>query len=275
MEKQTIAFIGAGNITRSLVAGLINNGFSADNIWTSDPNPPKLEFFHNTFSIHVTHDNTEAAAKADVIILAVKPKHLFQVCTQLREISLKKTPLIISVATGVTTVMLTKWLGNKLAIVRAMPNIPASVGAGATGLFANKQATDTQKDLAEEIFRAVGLALWVADEAQIDIVIAVSGSGPAYFFLVMEAMQESAQAMGLPEDVVRLLVSQTALGASKMAMEASQEVAELRAAVTSPNGTTECAIAVLEKGNIRKLFTQALAAAAQRSKELAQQLDQQ
>ncbi len=180
-------------------------------------------------------------------------------------------PLVISIAAGIRTPDLARWLGADTAIVRAMPNTPALVQSGATGLFANAHVRDQQRDLAETILRAVGLTLWVEQEDQLDLVTALSGSGPAYFFLVMEALQEAASKLGLPAETARLLALQTAFGASRMALESDEDAAALRQRVTSPGGTTEQALRVLEEGGLRNLMEQALTAAARRSRELADQ----
>ncbi len=273
MTNPTIAFIGGGNMTRSIVTGLLANGYDADRIWVGNRTPEKLNFFRDNGGVHVTQDNREAAQRADIVVFAVKPQQIETVCKELSDIILAKHPLIISVALGVNTILITRWLGGHLAVVRAMPNTPASVRAGATGLFANENVSEKQKNQAESILRAVGLVVWLKQEEHVDLVAALSGSGPAYIFLVMEVLQEAAENKGLPRESIRLLTAQTVLGAARMALEADEDVVQLRRLVTSPGGSTERAIDILEKGRIRQLFSDALQAAIDRAKELAEQLD--
>lgn len=268
MDDANIAFIGAGNIGRALVVGLIATGVSPDRIFVSNPSTEKLQWLQQHLKVQTTQNNAEAAAKADVIVLAVKPANIALVCAELKDIITEQSPLIVSVATGVLTQTIESYLGHQAAIVRAMPNTPAAVSAGATGLYANTHTTEEQKELAEMLFRAVGVSVWLEDEALLDSVTAVSGSGPAYCFLFMEAMQQAAESMGLTPDVARLLVSQTVLGAARMVMETDQNVVQLRASVTAPNGATEAAIHVFEANNIRQLIADAMQAACDRSKAM-------
>ncbi len=274
MRKTTITFIGAGNMTGALTAGLIANGYDPDHLWATNRTSEKLLFFKEQLGIHITQDNREGANHADVLLFAVKPDQLHDVCNELKDIILANNPLVISIAVGVTVALLQKWLDEKSSIIRAMPNIAASVQAGAAGLYANHHVSQEHKDLAESIFRAVGSVLWLDEEAQIDTVIALSGSGPAYFFLVMEAMQKAAESMGLPPEIADLLTSQTALGASKMALESNQYVEQLRRMVTSPKGATSAALKIFEEVHIRQVVAKAMEAASQRSKELATLLDE-
>lgn len=273
MKNTNIAFIGAGNMARALVVGLISTGYPAKNIYVSNPSSEKLHFLQEKFGINVSQSNREMAEKADVIVFAVKPLTTPTVCNELKDIIAERKPLLISVITGVSVAKIEEWVDGKPSVVHAMPNTPAAVSAGATGLFANAHTTDEEKDLAEMLFRSVGVAVWLEDENQIDLVIALSGSGPAYYFLFMEAMQEAAQSMGLSHDVARLLTSQTVLGAARMAMETEGGVLQLRESVTSPNGTTEAAINVFEAGNIRRIIADAMQAACNRSKALAAELE--
>jgi pyrroline-5-carboxylate reductase len=192
-----------------------------------------------------------------------------EICEQLAASSPDRYPLIVSIAAGITTSHLQSWLGGDTAIVRCMPNTPALVGKGASGLFANKFVSDDQKQLAEQIMSAVGLSVWVDTEADIDTVTALSGSGPAYFFLFMEAMQNAAKEMGISNELARQLTYQTALGAAELALNSTDDIAVLRRNVTSPGGTTEQAINKFEDGGLRELVTSALQAARDRSIELA------
>jgi len=195
---------------------------------------------------------------------------LHQVATELSSTVQQQKPLIISIAACVREPDINRWLGGDIAIVRTMPNTPAMVQSGATALIANAAVTEEQRELAETIMRAVGLTLWLEDESQLDAVTALSGSGPAYFFLVMEAMEHAGRELGLSGQTARLLTMQTAFGAAKMALESSDNAAILRERVTSPGGTTEKALEVLENGKLRELFDQALKAACERSHELAE-----
>ena len=269
MKNPTLAFIGAGNMAGSLIAGLIADGTDPTRLRVADPDPEKLRAMTARFGVVTLADNPEAAAGADVVVLAVKPQVLKGVAEALAPMVREHRPLVVSVAAGIRETDLCRWLGGDAAVVRAMPNTPALVGSGATALYANPRVSQTQRSLAESVLRAVGLTLWLDDEQLMDAVTAVSGSGPAYFFLVMEAMQEAARQLGLPAETARLLTLQTAFGAAKMALESTEEPGGLRQRVTSPGGTTEKALGVLEDGALRGLFLKAIEAAATRSRELA------
>jgi pyrroline-5-carboxylate reductase len=272
MSQQILGFIGAGNMARALVGGLVADGFPAENIWVSDVNSSLLEAMKQDFSVHTTAHNTIVAEHADLLVLAVKPQVLREVAEALAATVQSFKPLIISIAAGIESEAIERWLGGDLAIVRAMPNTPAMVGTGATGLYANSRATFAQKGAAESVLRAVGLTVWVEAESLIDAVTALSGSGPAYFFLFMEAMEDAGIQLGLEPKTARLLAQQTALGAGKIAIESSEAPAELRRKVTSPGGTTERAIQSFEQGELRSLVHRAMQAAADRSAELSRQL---
>jgi pyrroline-5-carboxylate reductase len=271
MKNRKLSFIGAGNMTRSLVGGLIADGCDPSLIRLSDPDADRLQDLAHRLGVQIIQDNRTVIEDADLVVLAVKPQVLPAVAREIADRVQDQQPLVISIAAGIRTPDLARWLGADTAIVRAMPNTPALVQSGATGLFANAHVRDEQRDLAETILRAVGLTLWVEQEDQLDLVTALSGSGPAYFFLVMEALQEAATKLGLPAETARLLALQTAFGASRMALESDEDAATLRQRVTSPGGTTEQALRVLEEGGLRNLMEQALTAAARRSRELADQ----
>jgi len=273
MHYPHISIIGAGNMGSSLIGGLINSGFPADNIIASDPNSDQLRQLQEKFHIQTSSDNVQALQTANVLILAVKPQMIPKIAAQIAPIIHSRKILVISIAAGVRLSILERDLGDKTAIVRTMPNTPALVGSGASALYANAQVSAEQREIAESILRSVGIIVWLEQEAQMDIVTGLSGSGPAYFFLVMEALQEAAEQMGLNAEIARLLTLQTALGAAHMAIETDQALSELRHSVTSPGGTTEQAIAVLEQNKLRLLFKKALQAAALRSEELAQLLE--
>ena len=272
MSAPRLTFIGAGNMASSIIGGLVSKGFSPKRITASDPLEATLERLKSVAPVRTTTDNLQAIADADVVVLAVKPQAMKAVLEPLAATLRQKRPLIISIAAGIEIRSIEHWLGGALPIVRCMPNTPALVQVGATGLYANAAVSDAQRQQADNILRAVGVALWVEKETQLDAVTAVSGSGPAYFFLVMEAMQTAGERLGLPADVARTLTLQTALGAAQMAVSSDVDAAELRRRVTSPNGTTERAIAAFEEGGLRDLFQRALQACNDRSEELAREL---
>jgi pyrroline-5-carboxylate reductase len=269
MTPSTLAFIGAGNMAGSLINGLVSDGHDPSRIVAADPDETQLAAIARRTGVRTTTDNGDAVAIADVLILAVKPQVLQAVARGIAPRVQAARPLVITVAAGIREAALQGWLGGGVALVRTMPNTPAMIGAGATVLHAGPEVSAEQRDTAESILRSVGLTRWVDDESQLDAVTALSGSGPAYFFLVMEAMEQAAIQLGLPVDTARLLTLQTALGAARMAIESDEEPATLRRRVTSPGGTTERAIATLEDGGLRRLFAEALTAAHDRSVELS------
>lgn len=269
MTPHTIGFIGAGNMTRSLAGGLLNNGWSADKLRLSDPDANQRRGAEQALGIKPLAANTELAAVADVLVLAVKPQVLKTVAEEIAATVQKQQPLVISIAAGIRSNDIERWLGGKLSIVRAMPNTAALIGSGATGLYANTRVSAAQRDTAESILRSVGVTAWVENETLIDTVTAISGSGPAYFFLVMEVLEKAAIQHGLDPGTARLLTLETAYGAAKMALEGGEEPAQLRKRVTSPGGTTEKAVQTLEAGQIERIFDDAVVAAMQRARELA------
>lgn len=271
MQSQ-IAFIGAGNMAGALIGGLIADGVSPDRLTATDTSREKCEALRAAAGIRTLQDNRAAAADADVLVLAVKPQVLRDVALELAEQVQRTRPLVISIAAGVRSESLQAWLGEDVPVVRTMPNTPAMIQAGASVLYATPAVSEAQREQAESLMRAVGLTQWVEDEGLMDAVTALSGSGPAYYFLVMEAMEDAARRLGLPAETARLLTLQTALGAARMALESSEPPSTLRARVTSPRGTTERAVAVLEDGGIRDLFRRALKAARDRSIELSDDL---
>lgn len=272
MTATQLAFIGAGNMASALIGGLVKQGFGTERIIASDPLPAMLDKLKSVAAVRTTSDNIDAVEYADVVVLAVKPQVMKQVLQPLAGTLQRQRPLIISIAAGIEIASIERWLGGKLPVVRCMPNTPALVQLGATGLFANASVSPEQRQLADSILRAVGIALWVDTEAQLDAVTAVSGSGPAYFFLVMEAMQAAGEKLGLPAATAQQLTLQTALGAARMALDSDVDVAELRRRVTSPNGTTERAIASFENDDLRGIFQRALIACNDRSEQLAKEL---
>lgn len=273
MKNTRIAFIGCGNMGQSLIGGLIANGHEPAALRGSDPDAGKLKMLADRYGIEIFPDNVHAVSDADVVLLAVKPQMLADTVAQLYG-HINEKQLVISIAAGIRLDTLGHLLGTAQPIVRVMPNTPALILTGASALYPNEAVTPGQRDLAEGIMRSVGLAVWIDNEAAMDAVTALSGSGPAYFFLVMEVMEKAAVKLGLPAAQARLLTLETAFGAAKMALETDTDVATLRRQVTSPGGTTEQALKVLmEKGNIEKLFMDALTAAKHRSEELAVSLD--
>lgn len=268
MQNTTIAFIGTGNMAKAMIIGLIQNGFLVNNIWASSPSIEKSHRLQS-HGIHLTSDNVIAAKNADVIVLAVKPFVMQSVCEELKNIFYEKKPLLISLATGVTINSISKWIEKEnYPIVRTMPNIASAVGAGETGLFANAFVDESQKMIAESVFRSVGATLWLLDENQLDVITAISGSGPAYLFYIFEAMQKAAMALGITTEDAKLLVSQTAVGAAKMVMESNDSFEQLRQFVTSEKGTTAAAIDIFNQHDTQNIIKKAIEAALKRAKEL-------
>lgn len=273
MTQANITFIGGGNMAYALIGGLLNQGWSGQQITVADPTPAALERLSSLDdAITVTTDNTEAVANADVVVLATKPQVLKAVAEPLAPAFVNKKPLVVSIAAGLLEKDINRWLGGDLPMVRCMPNTPAMVGQGATGLYANERVTKAQHELAENLLASVGVCVWVTEEPLLDAVTAVSGSGPAYFFMVIEAMENAGKELGLSTEVARQLSIQTALGSSTLAAASEHTPAELRRQVTSPGGTTEQAIKTFEEGQLTELFSRAMKAAAQRAGELAEQL---
>lgn len=259
-------------MAQSLIGGLIASGYQPSLITATDPTKAQRDQVTERFGIRCYADNAEAIAKADIVVLAVKPQILQQVCESIASSVQAKQPLIISVAAGIRSHAIDDWLGGNHPIVRTMPNTPALIQTGATGLFASALVSEEQRSQAEHIMRAAGLTVWVNKESQLDAVTAVSGSGPAYYFLFMEAMEKAGQALGLDEKTAHILTLQTALGAAKMVLESQQDCATLRQNVTSPNGTTEKAILSFEADQLRETVAKAMQAAHHRAGELADEL---
>jgi pyrroline-5-carboxylate reductase len=218
MKTKNIGFIGGGNMASSLMKGLIASGHSPQQIWVSDVNQQTLQTLASTLRINISDNNEAVIKEVDVVVLAVKPQVLQEVAKTVAKPLQHKKLLVVSIAAGINQRSLKQWIGDEIAIVRCMPNTPALVLTGATALHANSNVSDEQKDLAENILRAVGISLWVEHETELDAVTAVSGSGPAYYFLLMESMEKAAQELGLSQQTARLLIQQTALGAAKIAL---------------------------------------------------------
>lgn len=274
MNNGKIVFIGGGNMARSLIGGLVADGLPAQQIHVLDTQTSILKALQQDYNVHTHDDLANAVQSAEVIVLAIKPQQMQDVVKALATVW-PANAVLISIAAGIRLGDVDRWLQQPAAaIVRAMPNTPSLVQAGATALFANDQVNNQQREQAEAILRAVGLAIWLDDETKMDAVTALSGSGPAYFFLVMEAMENAAIELGLPQETARLLCLETAFGAAKMALESGVPANQLRQQVTSPGGTTERAIHELEDGGLHGLFENALVAAALRARELGDQLGQ-
>ncbi|OGT57737.1 MAG: pyrroline-5-carboxylate reductase [Gammaproteobacteria bacterium RIFCSPHIGHO2_12_FULL_63_22] len=263
------SFIGGGNMARSLIGGLLARGGAPAAIHVAEPFSPLREALARDFSVDVHADNADAASRGAVWVFATKPQVLRSVAEALAPIAQQHKPLIISIAAGISSTQLERWLGGNLAVVRAMPNTPALLGAGATGLFANARVDAAQHALAESLMAATGLTAWITDEAQMDAVTGLSGSGPAYVFLLAEAMQAAGEAQGLDADTSRNLALQTILGAARMLAESGEPAAVLRQRVTSPGGTTQAALDAFEAGGFRELVATAIAAATRRGAELS------
>lgn len=263
-----ITFIGGGNMAQALIGGLIARGVPATRITVSDP-VEKIRELLAEKDVHVTDDNAAAVRDADIVLFAVKPQVFASILKPLKGALVGK--LVISIVAGAEIATIAKILETD-RIVRVMPNTPALVQTGAHGLYANDAVNAHDRELASQVLASTGLTIWVNSEAQIDAVTAVSGSGPAYFFYMMESMIRAGKNMGLDEKVATALTLQTALGAAQMAITSSSSPAELRKNVTSPNGTTQAALEVFDRAQISQNIQAALAAAQKRSQELAQDL---
>jgi pyrroline-5-carboxylate reductase len=273
MTKETIAFIGGGNMATSLVAGLIADGYDPAGLLVSEPDAGKRENLAARYGVRTTHDNLAAQREAHVLLLCVKPQMAKGVCTELAaDAKGAAAPLIISVMAGVTEASMLRWLGGPRPLVRSMPNTPAMIQAGAIVLHASADVSAEQRNLAETILRAGGLTRWVEREDLLDTVTAISGSGPAYFFLLMEELERVGIALGLDAETSRLLTIQTALGAARMAVESNHNPRELRERVTSPGGTTESALEVLAQGGLPRLIEEAVRAARVRAQTISELL---
>jgi pyrroline-5-carboxylate reductase len=270
-NSTTIGFIGAGNMAYAIISGLINNDFSAENIKISDTNESLLSLRKKEFNLEVFTDNSELVRHCDVIVLAVKPQILSSVCQLLKQ-ALNSNTLIISIAAGVRVHDIDRWLSGDCAIVRTMPNTPALLNQGVTGMFANERVSGTQKELTTSILNSVGQSLWVTDEVMLDAVTALSGSGPAYFFLMIESMSKAGVALGLDEKTAQSLSIQTALGASMMASVSDESPRDLRTNVTSLNGTTQAAIESFQDQDFDMIVAHAMRAAFDRASQLAAEL---
>lgn len=271
MNDNTVAFIGAGNMARCVIAAMVRAGYPVQNIIAANRSQPKLTALAADFGIQTTLDNVEAVTKADVIVLAVKPQMMQEVCeaiiSAVPEIAEK---LFVTLAAGITVARYQQWLGN-IHLVRAMPNTPSLVGLGVTGLLP-QGCSNYEKAFVDHMFSGTGMNIWLENEAQIDHVIAVTGSSPAYFFFFMQAMQQVAEQLGFDAAQAKQMVAQTALGAATMAVNSEHSFADLRAQVTSKGGTTHEAITTFANQGLEKMVSDAMYAAIKRAQEMAQSL---
>jgi pyrroline-5-carboxylate reductase len=272
MENKTvIGFIGAGNMAYALIKGLLSNGFDAKNINVSDSNDELLNKRQSELNITTYSDNVSLLDNSDIVIFAVKPQVLSMVCLELKN-NVKPNHLFVSIVAGIRGNDINRWLGGNFALVRTMPNTPALFQSGVTGLFANELVSNQQKELVTSILSSVGECFWVDEEKLIDAITAISGSGPAYFFLLMQSITQAAIALGLDEKTANSLSIQTSLGASLMATKSSKDPKTLRSEVTSPNGTTQAAIESFQDQNFEGIVAAATRAAYDRARELSNDL---
>lgn len=268
--RHDIGFIGGGNMAEALFGGMIRAGRDAASVLVAEPGEPRRAAIASNHGVAVTADNREVASRCETIVLAVKPQVMPDALSSMAGILRDRRPLLVSIAAGVTLGTLDSLSGGGCPIVRAMPNTPALVGRGATALVANDAASEPQRAFAEEILGTVGITTWLDEESLIDVVTALSGSGPAYFFLVMDALCAAAERRGLDGTTARALCTQTALGAATLARDSELTLERLRLNVTSPGGTTEQGVNALTAAGVEQAFDDAIEAARRRSVELSQ-----
>ena len=265
-----VAFIGGGNMTRAIVLGMLKNGFVADNIIISEPDNRRRDALAAEMpGVEVLASNEDALTRADTVVLAVKPQVLPDVCKGLAETAQQRRPLVISIAAGTRGADIDAWLGGDLAVIRVMPNQPALLGLGVSGLVGNERAGEAELARAEAIVEATGTVVRVESEAEIDAVTAVSGSGPAYFFLLIDMLATTGVKLGLAPEAARILAIETARGAAAIAREEEETMETLIARVRSPGGTTAAALDSLDASGVRDIFDRAVTAACDRAAELA------
>jgi pyrroline-5-carboxylate reductase len=271
MSNGHIAFLGGGNMGRALIGGLLRRGTRPEHISVGESFAAVRDTLSADFGIQATTDNAAAIEAASVVVVAVKPQIAADVLTPLQPVLQRTRPLVISIAAGIRIAAIEAWCGAGVPVVRAMPNRPALVGAGATGLFAPASVSSAQRDTAEKVMQAVGEVVWVGSEDHLDVVTALSGSGPAYFFLLAELLTQGATDLGLEPDAARRLAIATLHGAGQLAHADDGDLERMRAEVTSKGGTTEAAVKSLESADLRGILARALEAATRRSRELAEQ----
>ncbi len=264
-----IAFIGAGNMARAIIIGLVNSGVAAKNIIVANPSSEKRVQLASEFGVQQTSSNSEAANFADIIVLCVKPHFICDVCQQLTSAIDIANKLFISVAAGTTVAQIQQALNCNAALVRVMPNTPSQLGLGMSGMFASKEVNTEQKAASDKLMSAVGKVIWLSSEEKINEITAIAGSGPAYFFLFMEAMEKQAQTLGFSAEESRLIVQQTALGAAQMVEHNSAPIRTLRENVTSKGGTTFAALEQFRKDGIEQMVSNAINAAITRAEEMS------
>ena len=268
-NRVEVSFIGGGNMARSLIGGLLANGTSAAHVHVAEPVEALRAALTQDFKVETHADAASAAALGHVWVMAVKPQVMKTVCESLSALAAAQRPLVISIAAGITTAQIAAWLGSRTAIVRTMPNTPALLGAGITGLFANAETSDADRATADRLLQAAGPTVWVDDESLMDAVTAVSGSGPAYVFLMAQAMAEAGVREGLTADQAQALANQTILGAARMLTESGESAEVLRQRVTSPNGTTQAAIESFQSEHFEDIVARAVHAARLRGAALS------
>jgi pyrroline-5-carboxylate reductase len=270
MQHRKIAFIGAGNMSRSIISGLVSSGYPAELISASNPSLPKLEALKKDFAINITQDNHQAVAQSEAVVLAVKPQFMKLMCADLSEHAELQGKLFISIAAGIPLQRLQQMLGGDYTVIRTMPNTPSSIGRGMTGLYAQPSTDKADRDYAGDLMQQVGEIAWVDSEDMIDGVIAAAGSSPAYFFLFLEAMEKEALRQGFDKATARLMVQQAMLGTAEMVCHNPQlELSELRTQVTSKGGTTAQAIAHFQQHDLENIVAGAMQAAVKRAKEMS------
>lgn len=270
MQDKQIGFIGGGNMTLAIAGGLLASGVPATRLVIAEPFRKQREQLADTLGdVTISEDNESVAEQADCLVLATKPQVIADVCRELKDVVQQRKPLIVSIAAGVRAADIGKWLGGDVAVVRVMPNQPALLRLGVSGLFANSRTSAADRDLAGAIMAAVGKNVWVDSESDIDLVTAISGSGPAYFFLLIDMLIKTATGMGLDAAAARELAVETAVGAAALAAQTSDSMDDLIGRVRSPGGTTAAALDRLEEQDVRAIFSAALIAARNRADELA------
>lgn len=269
-NTRTIAFIGAGNMPQSIIGGMVRGGYPASAIFASNPSRAKLDTLEEKHGIQTSQDNIEVASKADVIVLSVKPQLMADVCAHLREnLPNLADKLVITIAAGIRIEKYHQYLGDDVRMIRVMPNTPSLVGEGVSGLAADNQVTGSDKDFVTEVFDYVGKTIWVSDEDGIDVLGAVAGSGPAYFFEFMAGLQQVAEELGFSTEDARAMVQQTALGAASMASQSELSLVDLRKQVTSKGGSTAKGVEVYQNAKLDKISADAVKAAVARNQEMA------
>lgn len=273
MQHKKVAFIGAGNMSKAIISGMVQNGYPADMVMATNRSDGKLKILENELGIKTSTNNQDALNFADVIVLSVKPQMMSDMLAPLKSHPDIANKLFVSVAAGLTTERLQDMLGGEYAVVRVMPNTPSAIGKGMSGLFANAQVSTEQKQFTGDMMSQTGEIVWVDEESLIDGVIAAAGSSPAYFFLFLEAMQKKAQELGFSEQQARKMVQQAMLGSAELVCKNEElPLSELRSQVTSKGGTTAQAIAHFQNSGLEDIVAGAMQAAVDRAKEMSEQL---